>query len=104
LFSVGFGVALVAAERREGALAGRGVVVQGRVVRLEYDGDGADVPVVRFATDGTWRELTAAGSMPRIRGLAVGSTVPVRYLPDDPSIARIDVVSERRGQTIGFGI
>ena len=104
LFTVGFGIALLAAGRAERALTKRGVVVQGAVMRLEYDGDGADVPVVRFAAGGAWREVRAAGSMPGVRGLAVGTTVPIRYLPDDPSFARIDVISERHGQTIGFGI
>jgi hypothetical protein len=43
LYTVGFGIALLAAGRAERALTKRGVVVQGAVMRLEYDGDGACV-------------------------------------------------------------
>lgn len=106
LLASGFSVGLLRELRLEGRLARRGLVVQGRIVRRDDDGDGATVPVVRFSTSDqrTSHEFAARGGTRRVRTLLVGAIVPVRYLPESPDVARIDTTSELRAGTLGFAL
>lgn len=64
-------------------------VIAGEVVRLRRSDDNHRV-TYRFVVNGRAYESTARVSSSRYRGLRVGGPVRVRFLPDTPSIHRLD--------------
>ncbi|MFI5609426.1 DUF3592 domain-containing protein [Amycolatopsis sp. NPDC051903] len=76
-----------------------GIRVGGLVVRHRVD-SGKDGPV-RFAmvefVDAQGSRHTFQARSSGVKGLRVGGGVPVRYLPDDPKRARIDLTRRLTG-------
>lgn len=101
----GFGiVALVATVllftrvRHERALAARGLVTNGTVTdRIDFgDPDTGLHARVRYTVGGSHHEIVSCGSL----AIDVGDDVPVRYLPDAPGRARVDIPSELGNDTV----
>lgn len=104
VLALGLLAKLPAALRSERMIAARGAAARGVIVRHEDDGEGGHYPVVRYQASGAVHEFTATGGMASIRNLPVGAVVPVRYLPEQPSLARVDVMSERWGESLALGV
>ncbi|MGQ4514144.1 DUF3592 domain-containing protein [Streptomyces sp. DW26H14] len=90
-----FGLHEALTQRR---LARRGTRVGGLVVRHDRDhpGQGRSVSfaVVEFVdTRGVRHRFQSSSS--GVRRLPVGGEVPVRYSPDDPNVARIDLAGRK---------
>ena len=105
LFCLGFGVREVRGQARLRRIGvhGEGVVVRHDVRASE--GGRTYTPVVAFTDErGTHREIRGRVSGTR-RPAAVGTRVPVVYLPDRPQAARLDTRGERLGSVgICFGM
>ncbi|MFD7299223.1 DUF3592 domain-containing protein [Streptomyces sp. NPDC059897] len=103
---LGFGVREVVVQyriQREGIRAGGRVV---RHARGDAGRHGGPVyfAVVEFVDTYGGRHTFEAGSS-GVKGLPVGGGVPVRYLPDAPKSARIDLTGRRVGEvTALFGV
>lgn len=96
---LGFGTHEAVVQRR---LQRDGVRVRGLVVRHHREGSGMDgdpvyFAIVEFADTRGSRHTFQAGSS-GVKGFPVGGGVPVRYLPDAPKSARIDLRGRRIGE------
>lgn len=83
------------------ALAERGVMTSGVVTRLWRDGDDRRKVAYRFEVEGQSYESDIKVSSERRRGLTVGSSVDVRYLPGHPGVN--DLGSPRSGVPAAIG-
>ncbi|MFD8825693.1 DUF3592 domain-containing protein [Streptomyces sp. NPDC059605] len=94
---LGFGVHEVMVRRR---LRRGGISVGGLVVRHRRSssgrGDAVHFAVVEFVDARGGRHTFESGSS-GVKGLPVGGRVPVRYVPDAPAQARIDLAGRRIG-------
>ncbi|MEV0119791.1 DUF3592 domain-containing protein [Streptomyces sp. NPDC050844] len=101
------GLALLGFGTREAVVQHRlqreGIRVRGLVVRHHYvEGSGVDggpvyFAVVEFVDAQGSRHTFQAGSS-GVKGFPVGGGVPVRYLPEAPNRARIDLRRRRIGE------
>ncbi|MFD5701328.1 DUF3592 domain-containing protein [Streptomyces lasiicapitis] len=99
LAAFGFGTREAVVQRR---LQREGIRVRGLVVRHHVTGSAMDgglvyFAVVEFVNAQGGRHTFQAGSS-GVKGLPVGSGVPVRYLPEAPKSARIDLLGRRIGE------
>jgi hypothetical protein len=101
----GFGlVALVATVlsatrvRHERELVARGQLANGTVTdRIDFGDPDSGLHVrVRYAVGDTSHEIVSRGSL----AIGFGEDVPVRYLPEVPGRARIDIPSELNNDTV----
>ncbi|MFD5506502.1 DUF3592 domain-containing protein [Streptomyces sp. NPDC127051] len=92
----GFGTYEATVQRR---LQREGIRVRGLVVRHHTDGPRADGGPVYFAVvefvDAQGSRHTFQARSSGVKGLPVGGGVPVRYLPEAPQGARIDLRRRR---------
>ncbi|MFI1964574.1 DUF3592 domain-containing protein [Streptomyces pathocidini] len=82
--------------QREGARV-RGLVVRHHVEGSGMDGGPVYFAVVEFVDAQGSRHTFQAGSS-GVKGFPVGGGVPVRYLPEAPKSARIDLRGRRLGE------
>ncbi|MFG2226633.1 DUF3592 domain-containing protein [Streptomyces sp. NPDC048644] len=81
--------------QREG-IRSRGLVIRHHMSRSDGDGSPVYFAVVEFVDAQGSRHAFQSGSS-GVKGLPVGGRVPVRYLPDAPETARIDLIRRRFG-------
>ncbi|MFZ3598523.1 DUF3592 domain-containing protein [Streptomyces sp. BH104] len=96
---LGFGVRETVVQyrlQREGIRAG-GLVVRHERSDTGRHGGPVHFAVVEFVDTSGGRHTFQAGSS-GVKGLPVGGGVPVRYLPDAPKSARIDLTGRRAGE------
>ncbi|MFD4868627.1 DUF3592 domain-containing protein [Streptomyces sp. NPDC058412] len=93
---LGFGTYEAMVQHR---LQREGIRVRGLVVRHYTDGPRMDGPPVHFAVvefdDAQGGRHTFQARSSGVKGLPVGGGVPVRYLPEAPQGARIDLLRRR---------
>jgi len=101
------GVVLTRQARRDAAraqtLAESGVMTGGTVTWLGRDGDDRTRVRYRFLVDGRTYNAEGRVSSARRRELVVGSSIDVRYVPDDPRLNNLGT-SRRGGLPIGIPI
>ncbi|MER5302807.1 DUF3592 domain-containing protein [Streptomyces lasiicapitis] len=96
---LGFGTREAMVQRRlqrEGIRV-RSLVVRHHVTGSEMDGGLVYFAVIEFVDAQGGRHTFQAGSS-GVKGLPVGGGVPVRYLPEAPKSARIDLLGRRIGE------
>lgn len=93
---IGFGIheAMVQHRLQREGIRVRGLVVRHHVEGSEMDGGLVYFAVVEFVDAHGSRHTFQAGSS-GVKGLPVGGGVPVRYLPEAPKSARIDLRGRR---------
>ncbi|GHJ34569.1 hypothetical protein Sm713_01780 [Streptomyces sp. TS71-3] len=96
---LGFGIheAVVQHRLQREGIPVRGLVVRHRVQHSGRDGGPVHFAVVEFVDAQGGRHTFQAGSS-GVKGLPVGGEVPVRYLPQTPRGARIDLRRRRIGE------
>jgi len=84
--------------RHERALAARGLLANGTVTdRIDFGDPDIGLHVrVRYAVGDSSHEIVSRGSL----AFELGEGVPVRYLPEAPRRARLDVPSELNNDTV----
>ncbi|MBB5120470.1 MULTISPECIES: DUF3592 domain-containing protein [Streptomyces] len=99
LTCLGFGTheAMVQHRLQREGIRVRGLVVRHHVEGSEMDGGLVYFAVVEFVDAQGGRHTFQAGSS-GVKGLPVGGEVPVRYLPQAPNSARIDLRRRRIGE------
>ncbi len=102
LFAVAFAIGCVASWRRALAMERRGVATMGRVVRHREDEDSTYLVVQHQVAGRVYEWVDSDTSRPKVLP-PVGATVPVRYLPEDPAQASLDIAS-RWQRVIVFGV
>ncbi|MGW9432496.1 DUF3592 domain-containing protein, partial [Streptomyces decoyicus] len=96
LTCLGFGIHEAMVQHR---LQREGIRVRGLVVRHQVEGSEMDGGLVYFAmvefVDAQGSRHTFQAGSSGVKGLPVGGGVPVRYLPEAPKSARIDLRRRR---------